>query len=70
MNFKEIDTILVNNSIVRFNYSILNPINKKEEFEKFLKDKTYNPQFEYKEFDTNLHIGALENLEIITDTPL
>lgn len=61
---KEIDAALVKHSAVRFNYGVLNPINRKEEFEKFKEDKTYDPQLQYNDFDAAYHEEELKNLSI------
>ncbi len=70
MDFKEIDSILMKHSVVRYNFRILNPINREEEFARFLKDTTYNPQFIYHEYDAIQAIKELEQLVISNDTPL
>jgi uncharacterized protein (TIGR02421 family) len=67
---QEIDEALVHHSVVRFNYTILNPINREEEFEKFVQDTSYNPQFRYNSFDVQYHIDGLEQLKIPNDHPL
>lgn len=70
MNLKEIDRLLVTNSVVRSNFDILNPINKLQEFAKFSADKTYNPQFKYNQFDQHSNLQELESLDIPTDSKL
>lgn len=70
MDFSHIDTVLIRNAIVRYRFGILNQINKKEEFKKFKKDLSYNPQFKYHHFDARPYIDELESLEIPTDTEL
>ena len=67
---EHIDAALVEHSVVRFNYTVLNPINREEEFEKFQKNPEYNPQLRYNSFDVDYHIEGLKNLEIPEDHPL
>lgn len=65
-----IDQELVKHSVVRYNYAVLNPINRKEEFKKFQEDKTYDPQFRYNSFDAAYHREELQQLDIPKDNPL
>lgn len=70
MDFKQIDRILMRNTIVRYRYDILNQTNKREEFKKFIQDEMYNPQFTYNHFDARPYIDELSSLEIPIDTNL
>lgn len=67
---KHVDQALLKHSVVRFNYTILNPINRFEEFKKFENDPTYNPQFQYNSFDVDYHIEGLQKLKIPHSHPL
>ena len=64
---KEIDKELARLSVVQYNYAHLNPINIRDEYEKFVKaNKQYSPQLRYRPFDAKPYIDALSAMKIPT----
>lgn len=69
MDLKDIDSKLFTIGKAILGYDILIPINVKEEYERWKKDKSYSPQLKYKPFDAQPFIEELQSLDIPTDSP-
>ena len=68
MNLHEIDEAVFAIEKIFYNYKLITPLNTGEELKKFLKDKTYCPQLEYKPFDVRPHLNRLEKINISSDS--